>query len=69
MKRSEALTLIFNKLQTSYNDADMAEQILTDLEIAGMIPPIIEVGDSGFMRTTELLDYTELDYDIRWPEE
>lgn len=43
------------------------EAVLKVIEDMGMIPPAIEVGDSGFVPVVDLLDYTELDYEIKWP--
>lgn len=39
MKRSEALSIIFNNLQTGYKNDELAEIILIELEQAGMLPP------------------------------
>jgi len=36
--------------------------------IGAIIPTALECGDSGMMKVTELLDYSELDYEIKWEE-
>lgn len=69
MKRSEMLEVIDEVLRRVGNHAGTSREMLTAIEKAGMLPPKIELGDSGFVPTKEILDYTELDYDIIWEPE
>jgi hypothetical protein len=58
MKRSEALSIILNKMSGYSNKEDAAESALKELEASGMLPPerVIEVKD------IRLKTYTKLSY-------
>ena len=47
----------------------VVKAIMNHIEGRGMLPPKKELGDSGFVATTEILDYTELDYNVIWEPE
>lgn len=71
MKRSEAVNKIQVLLETmgykgSCNDG---EEVLNLIEKLGMLPPTVYLGDSGIIKTTDLLDYSELDYYVAWEDE
>lgn len=73
MKRSSMLRLFSNFLYEHGLEPEEAEEeaetLLNIVEEAGMVPPKIELGDSGFVNTIEILNYSELDYTIKWEDE
>ena len=76
MKRSEMVDKMINfyldhanKIGYGWSEKDFMDNLLADMEIDGMLPPKIELGDSGFVNTVEILDYTELDYEVKWEPE
>lgn len=75
MKRSEMVSSIAIELMSRLPEWEKSERIafandiLQCVEIEGMLPPTLECGDSGNMKVTELLDYSELDYTIQWEDE
>ena len=76
MKRSDMLEVLEEAIHDNYDycvDAGPSycyDEILSKLEEAGMLPPTLELLAGGErMPTKELLDYSEIDYELGWDAE
>jgi len=78
MKRSEMVQIIADYIYDEMEDVHwmseninkVAGRVVRKVEKAGMIPPTVELSAGGeFMSTRELLDYSEIDYEICWEPE
>lgn len=68
MKRSEVIDKL-SKLtcDSNFTTVDILDFIENEI---GMIPPEVTLSAGGeFIKTTELLDYSEIDYELGWEPE